>query len=109
MHARHYDSTIEHMVTHFCKQIAEEVEDAARSQKKKITVESLVDRHGKKKPGFIDFDEFCEIYKIHVHFADENNMMRPMPAENKLRGLFNTLDPDQRSRISRHDFGEIIR
>lgn len=34
--------------------------------------------------------------------------MKPMPDENKLRGLFNTLDPDQRQKISRQDFGKII-
>ena len=42
------------------------------------------------------FEEFLEIYKNHVHYADDDNFMRAMPEEAKLRGLFNTLDPDQR-------------
>lgn len=74
-----------------------------------MTVESLVDRYGVANPGYIVFEEFLEIYKNHVHFADEDNFLKPMPEENLLRGLFNTLDPDQRHKISRLDFGNIVR
>lgn len=44
-----------------------------------------------------------------MHLADEANFMLPMPEDNKLRGLFNILDPDQRGKISRNDFGTIIK
>lgn len=32
-----------------------------------------------------------------------------MPSDEKLQSLFNTLDPDQRHKISRNDFGNTIR
>jgi Ca2+-binding EF-hand superfamily protein len=97
------------MVTLFCEMITKEIEEAASVQRRRITPESFIDRYGIVNPGYINFEEFKEIYKSHVHFADDDNFMRPMPEDNKLRGLFNTLDPDQRHKISRADFARIIK
>ena len=99
---------MQHMVTNFCEKISKEMEEASIVQRKMVIPESLVDRYGLEQPGFITFDEFKEIYKNHVHYADDDNFMRALPEENKLRGLFNVLDPDQRHKISRQDFGKII-
>ena len=96
------------MLEHFCEKILQEIEEAAQTQRKRLTPESFVDRYGLSNIGYINYEEFKNIYKSHVHFADEDNFMKPMPDENKLRGLFNTLDPDQRQKISRQDFGKII-
>ena len=57
-------------------------------------METLVDRYGLKTKGFVDYDEFYEIYKNHVHFANEDTAMLPLPKEDIIRGLFNTMDPD---------------
>ena len=35
--------------------------------------------------------------------------MLPMPKDEIMRGLFITLDPDQRQKISRKDFGTMIK
>ena len=83
--------------------------EAATLQRKRLTAESFVDRYGLKNEGYIDFEEFKTIYKNHVHLADENNFGKSMPEDAKLIGLFNTLDPDQRHKISRQDFGTMIR
>jgi len=100
---------MQHMVTNFCEKVIQEIEEAATVQRRRLTPESFVDRYGIVNPGYINFEEFKEIYKSHVHYADEDNFMRPLPEDNKLRGLFNTLDPDQRHKISRADFGKIIK
>ena len=78
-------------------------------QRRNLTPESLVDRYGVKTPGSVEYDEFYEIYKNHVHFANEDTAMRPMPKDEIMRGLFNTMDPDQRQKISRKDFGRMIK
>ena len=49
------------------------------------------------------------IYKNHVHCADDSNFGKKMPEDAKLISVFNTLDPDQRHKISRKDFGDMIR
>lgn len=96
------------MVSNFCDKIVKEMEEAAIVQRKTITAESFVDRYGLEQNGYVNFEEFKEIFKNHVHYGDDDNFMKPMPADNKIRALFNTLDPDQRHKISRQDFGKII-
>ena len=104
MKSRYYDSTIQHLMEYFCEAIANEINEAATLQRKRIEAESFVDRYGKKSPGYIDFSEFKQIYINHVHLADDNNfnsyqlqkstkVMR-MPEDAKLMSLFNTLDAD---------------
>lgn len=44
-----------------------------------------------------------------MHYANEDTAMLPMPKDAILRGLFNTMDPDQRHKISREDFGKTVR
>lgn len=109
MQARFFDASIDHMILAFCEKIDKELEEASRVQRKRVTPENLVDRYGLKNPGYISFEEFLELYKNHVHYADDNNFMKPMPETNKLQGLFNTLDPDQRGKISRNDFGNMVK
>jgi len=94
MQSRFFDASIENMLLMFCEKIDQELEEASRVQRKRVTSEDLVDRYGVKNPGFINFEEFMDLYKNHVHYADDNNFMKPMPETNKLQGLFNTLDPD---------------
>ena len=65
----------------FCTKIQKEIEEAAEVQRKNLTPESLIDRYGVKTPGFVEYDEFYEIYKNHVHFANEETAMRPMPKD----------------------------
>ena len=97
------------MVEEFCGKITEEINEAPAVQRKPLAPESFVDRYGLSQAGYITFEEFKEIYKNHVHYADDANYLKPLPDENLLRGLFNALDPDQRHRISRRDFGATIR
>ena len=107
--ARYFDTSVQSQITTFCEKIAQDVAEASQIQRKNLTAESLVDRYGRENPGYINFDEFYEIYKNHVHLADDDNYLKPMPDDNLIRGLFNTLDPDQRHKISRFDFGNTIR
>ena len=118
MQSEQYDSTIQHLMEYFCEAILKEIDEATTLQRRRIEAESFVQRYGKKKPGFIDFDEFKQIYKNHVHMVDENNFSslqytkspwtRNMPEDSLLQRLFNKL-ADQRQEISRDDFGNTIR
>lgn len=76
---------------------------------RKVDHGAYVDRYGKENSGFISFSEFKEIYLNHVFFSDTRNMNREPPEENLIRALFNTIDADQRHRISRDQFAKFIK
>ena len=108
MKTKFFDHSVENLSENFFIKLEKELSEASEVQRRTLTAESLVDRYGKNTPGYIDFEEFKEVYKNHVHFADDENIMKQMPEDNILRALFNRLDPDQRHRISRQDFGKIV-
>lgn len=68
-----------------------------------------MDRYGREHPGFITFNEFKEVYLTHVYFASEVLQKKPMPEDNKLRALFDSIDTLNRGRISRDDFASFIK
>lgn len=97
------------MVDNFCEKITDEVNEASTVQRKRLTAETMVERYGSQ--GYIDFIQFKEIYKNHVHFADDLTAMKPLPDDAKLESLFTIFDPDQRNpkRVSAAVFGKQVR
>ena len=68
-----------------------------------------MERYGRKQKNYLDYEEFKEVYKNHVFYADDDNIAlnRPMPEEAALRGLFDLLAT--RGQIARADFGKHIK
>ncbi len=74
----------------FCIALIEELKTSVGAKEP----ESYVDRYGKEFPGCLTFNELREIYLAHVHYPEQINSKSPMPAENLLRALFNTVSGD---------------
>ena len=87
---KNYDRTIEKMVADTARALLDELNDSVGVIKRQP--EYFVDHYGKEQPGYINFNEFKEIYKNHVHYADGSQ--RQPPEENKMRALSNAIDPD---------------
>lgn len=104
---KNFDKSVDAILQKFCFALQEELKTSVGA--KAVEPETFVDRYGKEFPGFITFNEFREIYTAHVHYAETLNRNAAPPAENLLRALFNTICADQRNKISRANFGSLLR
>jgi hypothetical protein len=96
---------VDTIVNKFCATLLEELKTSIGSKEP----ESYVERYGKESPGCITFNELREIYLAHVYYPEQINGKSPMPAENLLRALFNTISGDQRSRITKNEFATFLK
>ena len=78
------------IVNKFCATLLDELKTSIGSKEP----ESYVDRYGKEYPGCVTFNELREIYLAHVYYPEQINGKSPMPSENLLRALFNTISGD---------------
>ena len=77
--SQYYDKTVDILVRQMIEAINEEIKESQDHQP--LEPESFVERYGVDLPGFINFGEFREMYKIHVHYADDNNYTKEMPED----------------------------
>ena len=105
MAAKNYDTTIDKLIKDILKKLNDEL-----PLNKQPT--HYVDLYGHEYPGSITFQEFKNIYETHVHSVDNTDRygnVRDMPADNKLKAVFNVIDPYQRHLISRDEFAAFVR
>jgi hypothetical protein len=89
---KYFDKTIDILLTKVAESLNQEIKESPESVK--LFPEKFVDIYGVDSPGFINFTEFKEIYRNHVHYADEGNYNKEMLSDDKLLALFNVLSPD---------------
>ena len=100
-------------ITNFMSDVAEGLYEelktgVSKDSKNRMNAETYVDRYGKESPGFITFQEFKDIYMTHVYYADEMSDKKPPADQNKLAALFNSIDTQNRKKISREEFKNFV-
>ena len=103
---REFDKSLEEFSREVCEAIKEDLK--VIGSKKVRRPDSLVDRHGKVKLGYINFKEFEKIYMLHVHPQIEDHYNVKKVEENKLLQLFNMIDPDQRGFVNKAAFTDFV-
>ena len=106
MKVKTWDYAIDKIFVKFVEGLLADLHTAAGRTKPNYG--SYVDRYGKEFPGFVTFNEVKEMYMTHVHFVDQSNKRQDLPADELLKGLFNTISTDQRNKISRDDFARLL-
>ena len=100
MGAKNYDTTIDKIIKDVLKKLNDEL-----PLNKQHTY--WVDLYGNEYPGSMTFAEFKNLYETQVHSIDNFDKygnMREMPSDNKLKAVFNVIDPYQRHLVSRDEF-----
>lgn len=70
-------------------------------------MKSFVSHYGKENRGFLNYQEFREIYLNHIHYVD-NDPTKGFHEDAKLKALFGLFDSKSIGRISEKDFEETI-
>lgn len=106
-----FDKSLDLFFQQFCQCLLKEI--SGGPVKKDIT--SYVDYYGKEVKGFLSFNEFKDIYMVHVNphqsTQEDTTLLSPKPAatrsnanpaveEGKLRALFGIFDHQSLGRVS---------
>lgn len=90
--AKVFDQAVDKILVKFVSALLDDLHVAAH--KTQPDYGSYVDRYGKEFPGFLTFPEMKEMYKVHVHYAEQTILRTEEPEENLLKALYNTIDPN---------------
>lgn len=96
--SKYIEKSIDRFFRMFCKALVEECSNAPR----KRTIQDFVDKYGKERPGYINYNEFKEIFVTH---AKPNMKKSDTEVEEvKMKALFSLFDVQSRGIIQGRDF-----
>ena len=100
-----FDKNEDKFLKQFCKALIDEIQSAPGGN---VNIDTYVKRYGKEKQGYLNYNEFEEIYQTHAHNYDDKNFKKPQVLEPLLRAVFGIFDTQSLGRISQQDFVRIV-
>lgn len=93
-----WDRNIDRYFKNFCRALIEEAESGPRPK----PVEHYVNHYGKKRPGYLTYSEFKDVFETHALPLMFPN--GPAQEEAKIQALFTAFDVQSRGFIPKSDF-----